>query len=321
VTEVTTFSASPHTGAGYFNGAVIKGDIIYCVPHVSPHVLRIDTTDDSVSKFGSFSTSASVGKWNGGVLVGDFIYCAPYDATAVLKINTTNDTTSTFGSLSGSAKWNGFCDPGNGSIYASPFSRANVLKVNTSTDTISAFGSLGTSSFKWGMFELGASGKMYAPPTAATSVLIVNPATDAISTVSVSVSGTYKFTSGSRYGDAIYCIPRDSRYPLKINTTNDTTSNMTGIDFGIGGSKWIGQAIRNGVVFGAPFAIETIATVNATNQTGTGWLAVPAPPASNKWSSAVLAPNGSIYCIPYSDSRILKITPTGWSVGFLRIGY
>lgn len=98
---------------------------------MSTAILKIDTTSDTVTTFGSFSGER---KWDGGVLANNgAIYAFPLNAETVLKINPSDDSATTFGSLgSGGYKWTGGAAAPNGKIYGGTNVRAAAAIANLS---------------------------------------------------------------------------------------------------------------------------------------------------------------------------------------------
>jgi hypothetical protein len=214
--------------------AVLVGTAIYCIPWNADYILKIETSTDTLSTFGSFGSNDTL--WSHGVLAGNGkIYGIPYGSASVLKIDPLTDSATTFGSLGDIstnpaevkywAKWRHGVLASTGNIYGVPESYDAVLKINPTSDTVSTVGSLGEPSSpsnpaRWEMGVLAANGKIYCPPDDATTVLEIDPATDTLATTGSYADpdpGTSLFRHAIRAGnDKIFSIPYDSTYLLRL---------------------------------------------------------------------------------------------------------
>lgn len=142
---------------------------VYCLPRTATAIYKINPATDTVSSFGSFSTSES---YIGACLApNSSIYCIPANATTVMKVNTNTDTLSTFGSFSGSYKWsNAFLAP-NGVIYGGPSTNASFLKIDPATDTTTT---LATSFNKAGQFVYSPEGTVIRVPRSVSTISQMN---------------------------------------------------------------------------------------------------------------------------------------------------
>jgi hypothetical protein len=113
--------------------------------------------------------------------------------------------------------------------------------------------------------------KIYNPPLSATAVLIINPATDTFSTTSITVgSDAFKWRGAAKAPNGkIYFAPQSANSVLIIDTLTDT-GDVTTIPVGPAGDGFDTQL---------------------------------------RWSSAVTAPNGCIYFVPYFDRYWAKLDP------------
>lgn len=217
-------------------------------PYGAKDVLKIDSSDDSVSTH-AVSGELANGAWFGLVRAANgYIYGIPYSATTVLKIDPSDDSISVIGNLSGAGKWMYGILADNGCIYGIPYYATTVLKIDTSDDTISTFGSLsGNAKWSGGVF-VSANGCIYCAPFNSTIILKIDTSDDSTSTFG-SYSGDFKWSDACLAADdIIYCIPYNSTTVLKIDPS-DNSSSVTG---SLSGEKKWGSGVvaPNGNIYG-----------------------------------------------------------------------
>jgi streptogramin lyase len=253
---------------GYRSLVAAPNNKIFMIPlFASPNELVvINTTNDSVTKTGSFGSRG----WLGGVLAPNgFIYCAPAesgsgilkidpgdnstsyigtfsgyrgavlapngkiyfipsDASSVLVLDPTDDSTYTFGSLSLSLGYIGGALAPDGNIYCAPFAATQILKINTTNDTVSSFGSLGSGN-KWTGTITAPNGKLYGVPFASSTILYIDPKNDSSATFD-SLGGGNKYFGGCLGPNGkIYFAPHDAGSVLELNPTDHTRRTYTSI--------------------------------------------------------------------------------------------
>jgi hypothetical protein len=287
----------------WYGGVLAPNGCIYGVPRDSTTILKIDTSDDSVSTFGSLSGTA---KWFGGVLAHNgIIYCIPHTSTEILKIDPSTDTTSTIGSLSGATKWVGGVLAPNGCIYGVPYSSTSVLKIDPSTDTITTFGSLAGSN-KWCGGVLAPDGKIYCCPFDSNQILVIDPDTDTTSTFSSPQSGSLKWNGlAIAPSGKIVGVPISNRPFLIINYKNESAYISTP---GVGADNLMESAVMSfdGNIIGIPRSTGFVRIfdpiIDAFRLVNIDFGA-----ATSKFVGGIAAPNGAIYFIPSSFSTVLKV--------------
>jgi hypothetical protein len=300
----TTFG-SIVSGSGKWRGGVLAptGNI-YGVPHDSTTILKINTSNDTVSTFGSLSGSS---KWWGGVLApSSIIYGIPLTSTEVLIIDPSDDTTNTFASLSGTSKWSGGVVSNEGFIYGIPFSSTSVLKIDPTNNTTSVFGSLSGSS-KWIGGCLGPDGCIYGIPYASQSILKIDTSDDSTSLIPLGTSSTTKCRGGvlGAHG-IIYFIPYGLTFVWALDTSDGTFTRVTLPTTG-DSNQWAGGCLApDGTIHSSLFnssyslAVDTLSEVVTIGKTLLG--------ASNTlYEDTVLALNGHMYGIPYSSTDVFKL--------------
>jgi len=150
---------------------------------------------------------------------------------------------------------------------------------------------------------LAPNGYVYCPPWSNTQVLKYNH------TLTGSKFGSFIGTEQWRGctlapDGCIYCAPFNHASILKIDPTTDTTSLIG--DFGTGTKKWYGAVCRlNGDIVFAPHSSNSFLVVDTAGNTYTyGNLS-----GNYKYGSCVLAPNGTVYAIPFGAGNIAKLAP------------
>lgn len=225
-------------------------------PYGAKDVLKIDSSDDSVSTH-AVSGELANGAWFGLVRAANgYIYGIPYSATTVLKIDPSDDSISVIGNLSGAGKWMYGILADNGCIYGVPYYATTILKIDTSDDTISTFGSLsGNAKWSGGVF-VSANGCIYCAPFNSTVILKIDTSDDSTSTFG-SYSGDFKWSDACLAADdIIYCIPYNSTTVLKIDPSDDSSSITGSLS---GEKKWgSGVVAPNGNIYGITRYITTM---------------------------------------------------------------
>lgn len=272
-----------------FLGGAIYNGVIYCPPFLATDILKINTTNDTYSRFGSVAVGDK--KYIGACLAPNgMIYCAPLSATAIMKINPTNDSVTYF---------------------------------DTTGTVAGAFSGNLSGASKYSGIYIGANGHLYIPPyDAATSVLVINPANDSIYYIDTTgvlpnangdLVEAQKMDGGVCYGDFIYCSPSTATYMLKIDTTNNICYKIG--SFSVGTNKWSSGALApNGKIYFFPYSGSTIMVFNPSNDTYTE-ITVPYTGTINFLGSKVM-PDGYVYCIATNNSigKMIIIDPVSNSV-------
>ena len=155
--------------AGFTSGVLGEDGNIYGMPYNAAQVLKINTSTDIVSKFGTspYTENAFPSSCLG---IDNHIYASPHSALGVLKIDYMNNILSVVGSTSGLGQNIGMSLSANGSIYAPPTTASYVLRVNILQQSIEQIGAIAGASKYLGAV-MGRDGNIYFIPHNATSVL------------------------------------------------------------------------------------------------------------------------------------------------------
>lgn len=273
-----------------FLGGCIYNGYIYAPPFLATDVLKINTANDTYSRFGT--VAAGDKKYIGCALspVNNNIYCAPLSATAIMKINTSNDSLSYFDTTG----------PVAGAMS----------------------GNLTGASKNSGIYQ-GVNGKLYIPPyDAATSVTVIDTSNDSIyfideTGVLPSSSGSFteaqKMDGGVCYGNYIYCSPSTVQYMIKIDTKNDICTRIG--SFAVGANKWSSGCLApNGKIYYFPYSGSTILVLDTSNDTFSE-ITVPFAGTINFLGSKTM-PNGYIYAIATNNSigKMIVLDPLDNSI-------
>ncbi len=244
-----------------------------------------------------------------------------------------DEALSTFGSLAGIGKWIGGVAY-NEFIYGVPFSSTSILKINTKTDTATTFGSFAGSS-KWAGGVLAPNGFIYCIPRDSGTILKINPIDDTATTFG-SVGAVADQWYGGIMGPmgVIYCSSYAGTKILRINTLDDS---ITVIDLFASGVAAAGSALGacigvTGDIYFIPSNNNSLGGIVKLSIKDQSLSIIPITVSGNAWQGGVLAPNGSIYCIPNNSTQVLKINTyddslklfgsvgvgiAKWSAGFL----
>ena len=319
-TEIfSTFGSLGLAFGKWFGGVLAPGGFIYGIPYGATDILKIDTSNDTVSTFGDLSAIGGGNKWDGGVLAPNgFIYGIPRNATSVLKIDTSKDTATTFGNIAGSLKWTSGILAPNGCIYGIPNSATSVLKIDPTTDTITTFGSYtaGGSGFKWQGGVLAPNGIIYCVPFRANKILRIDTNNDTVSEFGSYPVGGEKWLGGAISKDGkVYFAPQNRTDFLKIDPLNDSITSFgslpgTGV-YVYGGMYYM----PNNRFYGIPSELAYGFKLNPENDTAITIGTIGGSPIY-AWFSGLSSPNGAIYGIPFDGSSVLKIENEGVINGF-----
>ena len=306
-TETQNISSFEETEGGWHGGVLAPNGFIYGIPNNLDHVLKIDPSDNSTSKFGSFGVGAD--NWSGGVLApNDCIYCMPSYSANVLKIDTSDDSTSLVGSLGGAiGKWCGGILAQNGCIYGIPNCGTSVLKVDPATDNVTTFGSLAVANYKWFGGALASNGCIYVPPTTVTEILKINTNNDTVTTFGSFITASKWAGAVTAPNGLIYCVPFQGDEVLVIDPSDDSTSLFSFTPDNTNAIEWLGGTLApNGHVYCFPYGAATILDIDTDTDTATTYGSLGA--ADNKgWGGGILATTGVIYRCPNAIVTVYTI--------------
>ena len=287
---------------------------------------QIDTTTISNLTGTSYRQGGGCLSLNGNIYFGPFGKYSDNN-TKTLKINPYTNSRSYINNK-GNYGYSGMVCADNGKIFILPYSSVtDILIIDTfNNDAVSylTVSGLTTSSY-FGLVNYN--NFIYAIPRNANNVLKINPVdltvTTDISGIDVSgydiSSNTDKFFGGIVGTDGnIYCIPRSARRVLRFNPITNVVQQSNTVDL----SGYQGGALAsNGNIYMVPkitsnigvidisnFTVSKITTYIALNGTVTNISSI-GPTASQKFNSAISAPNGLIYCIPEGGNVWLTINP------------
>lgn len=205
----------------------------------------------------------------------------------------------------------------NGMIYMLPYGSTNneyysLFKINTTNDVISNLGNipgiLGRTNYNSAI--LAPNGFIYGIGGTATAVLKINPNNDSYSTF-----GNIDTAAGFLvdYGIAtlapngvIYCPPQDSRFIAKIDTNTDTISFIDIISTATGKYTTSVLAPNNECIYFIPFSATGSLKIDPRTDEITY---INVPGFTFNCNSAIVAPDGLIYCFSSTTSTRVVINP------------
>lgn len=325
----TTIPISSSADLRWLGGVLAPNGCIYCAPCSETRVLKIDTSDDSVSYLDVSPTCAYA--YAGCILSRTgYIYFIPAKSKALCKLDLSTDTVihvkDLYGDDASSIRFYSGVEAPNGCIYCMPYRCDHILKIDPNTDNFSSL------AVDWdGLYcattVIAPNGCIYGFPSATSRPVIkIDTTDDSISYIDVrpdsdSLVG-YDFASSALFSD--YCIyafiqgnPGGSSSAaapvkvLKFNTLDDTFELIT-----LGPNAFINSAVLspNGCIYILPKQGGTnsrqLIRYDVTNNSYTTILLDMMPSQYQDCVvGGILGSNGYIYMIPYDDkfSSIIKL--------------
>ena len=308
----------------WFGGVLAPNGKIYCVPGAATSVLIIDPQTDTVDTSTISDLTLTGGPspdWLGGILAPNGkIYCIPWEAENVLIIDPMTNTadTDTISDLGAGNKWHGGVLARNGKIYGIPYDSDTVLVIDPTTDTSATIpipdpgpsGPHPDDPSKWYGGVLASNGKIYCIPWKADYVMIIDPEAGTVDPDAIPflAYADLKWTGGVlAINGKIYCIPQE---PLRVLIIDPELNEVELVPHQSpylpnDEDKWAGGVLGpDGKIYGIPRNYHSVLVIDPTENSvyPDGISLPPEPPvdplAEDKWTGAVLAPNGKIYCIP-----------------------
>ena len=154
-------------------------------------------------------------------------------------------------------------------------------------------------------------GRIYYAPSGARTVLCFDPATGETSHIG-DFGGIIKYNQAVLGADgAIYFVPATARRVLRLDP-NTREMKLIGSDYGGGSASGV-AAVLAGCPTAASCAPPSTASkvlcidtrAQSTSLIGSDY----ARTGFAKWSNAVLAPDGRVYCLPMDVRQVLCIDP------------
>lgn len=307
-----------------FGGALASNGKIYCPPGSSTVALKIDTSNQTTSTFGTFA--AGTFKYGGAVFANGSVYFIPASSTVVAKVNISTDAVTWFdssgvkGTESGNLgattqKWYGGYIGSDGRIYCMPYNATAVMIIDPTTDGIQFLDTTGIVAGPGG--NLGAGGKwdgacvygqyIYGSPSDATDMLKINTAVPSCTRIGSFAVGTSKWAMASLAPNGyLYFFPYFDQRIMKLNPSDDSVSYL---------SSTIGSTDTNIKVVGSMIMpngkiLLVISTTSITNHyildPSTDTLTTFERLSLGNTNGIRLASDGSIYSFPNSASTVLQ---------------
>jgi hypothetical protein len=265
----------------WYGGVLANNGYIYCVPHNSDKVLKINPFNDTYEyPIGLTGITVDIEgeRYAGGVLAPNGkIYCVPNCAAKTLVIDPNSDT------------------------YEFP----NGLTIEQND-------------YSYSGGVLAPNGKIYYIPHSNDYVYVVDPITNTGQTNIIGLTGINTDTNSKYLGGVlapngkIYCVPLNSNNVLVIDPeTNTGRTDYPGLTGFEGFVKWAGGVLApNGKIYCIPHNATNVLVIDPETNTGTTMnLGMTGIVGTLKYLSGVLAPNGKIYSIPFNTGDVLRIDP------------
>jgi len=293
---------------------------VFTLTDYTTSINKIDAaTEGQTDSIAELTSYTGIDNWCGSILAPNgCLYGIPFTNHNVLKLDTANDSISLQPiTLIGpdQMKWRGAALAPNGFIYCLPFDNNQIFKINTFNDEQSLFGSFGTAVYKYNSAVLAPNGSIYGIPFNETTILKINPNDDTTSTFG-SLAGTGKFGQAILVGNYIYVMPMTYGTILKIDTTNDTITDIAYTNPGAYNYHWWGCAVtKEGVLYGIPYNDTRILKIDTATDT-VSYLACDAVVSGENYTGAVLGGDGIIYATAHNKTHFMRIDTTNDSITY-----
>jgi len=199
-------------------------------------------------------------------------------------------------------KWLGLAEAFDGRIYGCPSDAKQVLCVNPATDTAESLGPVFDLHFKWVGSTRALDGNVYGIPDNSSRILKISPREGSVELWGPNLGDTPgKCSCGVLAPNGnIYCPPSCSSRVLRINPA-EGVAELIGPTFE-GDWKW-GSGASAPQVHSHVLCIDT--ATDAVDLFGPDL----GPRDLAKWTAAIFADDGKIYCPPACDQKVLCIDP------------
>lgn len=323
---VEKFGSFPGVGA-YATAVVAPNGLIYMPANNNSVGRIINTSNNTVTTYGSFSPSPNAAIHGGALTTNGLIYCTPYNQSTASITNPSNNTTTTFGSFPGtSSGWGaGTVLAPNGKVYMIPFYGtvfAVVDPLANNPTSVQFFGSVPSLSVLSSV--LAPNGKIYCGSYSGTYGVIVDPNTNTLSSYGPIPSQVYGGGIVLAPSGKIYMIPKgntsNSIVVVLDPETNSVVKTFSGIT-GNGASPYSGSVIDSaGRIYCAPYDATTGLVIDTNNDSIYRYGDSSFFPGSQAYEGAIVAPNGKIYFTPYSATSgicINNLSNNNWNLNVI----
>jgi len=196
------------SGNRNYNGAVIKGDLVYFAPHRQNNVGVLDTRTE---RFRTIKiTGSGDGAYNGAETKGDLIYFVSYDQNNVGVLDTKTERFRTIDiTVSTSGKYSGAVIKGD-LVYFFPWCSATIGILDTGTERFRTINLMELNVNYGGQMYSGAVIKgdlVYFAPYNEYHVGVLDTRTERFSIIDIPVSSKGKYSGAVIKGDAVYFTP------------------------------------------------------------------------------------------------------------------
>lgn len=246
-------------------------------------------------------------KYYGGALENGKIYFAPRRAVQVLCINTSDDTIELIGNYPENInKWFGAVAGGNGKVYFVPFAHGSVLVLNTADNSTALIPTGESGSSKWTTGVLAPNGKIYCAPSGLAKILVIDTSNDSVYVIDVSINNCNASVLAS--DGKVHFISRDGSV-LVLDPADDSLSS-----YSIPIHTIVAAALApNGRIY-SYYSGNQLLVIDPVGRNG--YTVTLDAYHSGDYGSALLAPDGKIYCPPNNSSKIAVIDPQTETVEF-----
>lgn len=296
------------SGSSKWWGGCLAGNVIYGASRSSTTFLKIDTLTDTVTRI-----PGGNGHIGCNLAPNGKVYFWPDTNNLVRVLDPADDSFYNVSFPVGGSGVLGAVLHSNGKFYLCPRASNTIWEFDPATDTYLAAASTVVGGNKWRGGFLGSNNKIYFAPSTNTNWLEFDPLTSSVNYLPSDTDGV-EIAQPAIFGlnGFGYSIPGQSLKVLKINITTGSTVEISGTLAG-GANQFVGGSLApNGLIFGSGFGRSEILQIDPESDTYIRLNSAAAGGVSlGSHAGLVLAPNGSQYSIPYSNTRVYKISNVG----------
>jgi hypothetical protein len=290
---------------------------IYCVPYGATNVLIIDTNNDTINETeiqglnNGVDIYGSSHKWAGGAFATNGkIYMVPMLENRILIVDPLSSITNlsgTFASATYTEATKTLQCPG--ATFLTSLSVGDNVIITTTTNSYTGYvNSITSDTIVEFIYYLG--GTLATPVNLlAGDINNLQKTRKADITTISGLSGDWRNVGCVLAPNGkIYSVPHDNNWVTVIDTSNNTTTQIS-VPISFYGNNYRGGSLApNGKIYCVPSNRQDVLVIDPTNDTTSFINNIVLPSGNYKYNGSVLAPNGNVYGIPWNTQSILKIS-------------
>ena len=308
---------------------VTVGEHVFCIPACAECVLKVHPESGAVEALGLGLWPKGVWLWHGAALARDGnIYAIPANASRVLKISPATGEVALIGPELGAgpgtnlgAKWYGGILARDGTVWGVPYNAGAALRIDPATQEVRTVGDLPEGGWKWHGGRLAADGAIIGAPSHAESILRIQPWDLKVELVGAGLKGNYKYGGAVTTPDAVWFIPSDTDHTLRYDVATRELTKFgpecaDGARVNAGETKptgavpnqWQGGVLSHDGAHIYCVPCDARHVLRICTATGELRMIGGLPEGKHKWQGGYSRDGRTIWCLPESCDRVLKIT-------------